>query len=143
MKLIKLKMINFKKFRRAEIEFQDGLTGIVGNNGAGKSTIVEAILWSLYGNRALSMKKDFLKNNNAAESDSMSVKLVLETGNQVWSIYRGMKSNGQAEALLEINNKRVAWSVKDVDDYLTKRLHTSAQDLRRHFMPDKRILIIC
>lgn len=43
MHLNKLFMHNFKKFRRAEVEFQDGLTGIVGGNGAGKSTIVEAI----------------------------------------------------------------------------------------------------
>ncbi|WP_424443018.1 AAA family ATPase, partial [Methanothrix sp.] len=28
-------MRNFKKFRRAEVEFQDGLTGIVGGNGSG------------------------------------------------------------------------------------------------------------
>ncbi len=35
MHLNKLFMHNFKKFRRAEVEFQDGLTGIVGGNGAG------------------------------------------------------------------------------------------------------------
>ncbi len=133
MKLIKLKMINFKKFRHAEIEFQDGLTGIIGNNGAGKSTIVEAILWSLYGNRALSIKKDFLKNINAMEQDRMSVKLDLATGDQKWSIYRGIKANGQTEASLEIDDKMIAWSVKDVDDYLSMKLHTNAQDFKKTF----------
>lgn len=133
MKLIRLKMVNFKKFRNAQIEFQDGLTGIIGNNGAGKSTIVEAILWSLYGNRALSIKKDFLKNINAKKFDQMSVKLVLMTGNQEWKIYRGIKANGQAEASLEIDAKRIAWSVKDVDDFLSKKLHTSAQDFKKTF----------
>ena len=133
MKLIRLKMVNFKKFRNAQIEFQDGLTGIIGNNGAGKSTIVEAILWSLYGNRALSIKKDFLKNINAKKFDQMSVKLVLMTGNQEWKIYRGIKANGQAEAYLEIDAKRIAWSVKDVDDFLSKKLHTSAQDFKKTF----------
>lgn len=133
MKLIRLRMINFKKFRNADIEFQDGLTGIIGNNGAGKSTIVEAILWSLYGNRALSIKKDFLKNINATKQDQMSVKLVLMTGNQEWKIYRGIKANGQAEASLEIDAKKIAWSVKDVDDFLSKKLHTSAQDFKKTF----------
>jgi len=133
MKLIRLNMINFKKFRNAEIEFQDGLTGIIGNNGAGKSTIVDAILWSLYGNRALSIKKDFLKNINATKLDQMSVRLVLKTGNQEWEIYRGMKANGQAEASLEIDTKKMAWSVKDVDDFLSKKLHTSAQDFKKTF----------
>ncbi len=62
MHLNKLVMRNFKKFRRAEVEFQDGLTGIVGSNGTGKSTIVEAIAWALYGNRASSIKRDFIRN---------------------------------------------------------------------------------
>ena len=91
MKLIRLKMTNFKKFRIAEIEFRDGLTGIIGNNGAGKSTIVEAISWSLYGSKTLSIKKDFLKNSAAANNDPLNVTLVLETGNQEWSIYRGLE----------------------------------------------------
>ncbi len=63
----------------------------------------------------------------------MSVKLVLTTGNQVWSIYRGMKANGQTEASLEIDNKKIAWSVKDMDDYLSKKLHTNAQDFKKTF----------
>lgn len=133
MKLIRLKMINFKKFRFAEIDFQDGLTGIIGNNGAGKSTIVEAIAWSLYGSKALKITNEFLKNNNAPASDPMSVKLVLETEKQVWSIYRGLRANGQSEAYIEINNKKVVKGVKDVDYFLMEKLHTSVDDFKKTF----------
>jgi len=80
MHLNKLFMRNFKKFRRAEVEFQDGLTGIVGGNGSGKSTIVEAIAWSLYGSRASSIKKDFIRNSLAGEGDPVEVKLSLGAG---------------------------------------------------------------
>ena len=53
MRLNSLSMKNFKKYRGAvKVEFQDGLTGILGGNGSGKSTIVEAIAWALYGSRA-------------------------------------------------------------------------------------------
>ena len=62
MHLNKLIIRNFKKFRRADVDFQDGLTGIVGSNGAGKSTIVEAVAWALYGNRASSIKRDYIRN---------------------------------------------------------------------------------
>ena len=49
MLLNKLTMRNFKRFRDQEVIFQDGITGIVGNNGTGKSSIVSAILFALYG----------------------------------------------------------------------------------------------
>jgi exonuclease SbcC len=133
MKLIRLKMTNFKKFRSAEIEFRDGLTGIIGNNGAGKSTIVEAISWSLYGSKTLSIKKDFLKNSAAANNDPLNVTLVLETGNQEWSISRGLKSNGLLEAFVKINGETIASGVRDVDEYLMNKLHTSAQDFEKTF----------
>jgi exonuclease SbcC len=61
MHLDKLVMRNFKKYRRAEVDFQDGLTGIVGSNGSGKSTIVEAIAWALYGSRAAGLKREYMR----------------------------------------------------------------------------------
>jgi len=133
MKLIRLKMRNFKKFQNAKIEFRDGLTGIVGNNGAGKSTIVEAISWSLYGSKTLSIKNDFLKNSNATDNDPLNVTLELQTGNQIWCIYRGLKSNGQQEAYVEINGSMIVCGVRDVDEYLMNNLHTSAKDFEKTF----------
>ena len=42
----KLKLIGFKSFvEPSEFVFRDGLTGIVGPNGCGKSNLVEALRW--------------------------------------------------------------------------------------------------
>jgi len=41
----RLMMKNFKRFRDQTICFKDGITGILGNNGAGKSSIVEAVFF--------------------------------------------------------------------------------------------------
>jgi len=42
----KLKVYGFKSFAyKTEIEFRDGITGIVGPNGCGKSNIIEALMW--------------------------------------------------------------------------------------------------
>jgi len=37
----RLVLKNFKRFRSEEIKFRDGITGILGNNGTGKSSLVE------------------------------------------------------------------------------------------------------
>mgnify|MGYP001308876171 CR=1 FL=1 len=44
MKFKLLKLNNFKSFvEKSEIEIKEGLTGIVGPNGCGKSNIIEAL----------------------------------------------------------------------------------------------------
>ncbi|HHX38988.1 MAG TPA: SMC family ATPase [Armatimonadetes bacterium] len=49
MRLISLDLENFLKFERLALEFPDGLMGVLGPNGVGKSSLVEAIAWALYG----------------------------------------------------------------------------------------------
>ncbi len=134
MHLSKLFLRNFKKYRRAEIEFQDGLTGIVGSNGSGKSTIVEAIAWALYGNRASTIKRDLIKNSRASDSDLVEVKLNLGMGTQDLTIYRAMKGKGlMPDAALFIGPNRVASGSREVDMRLEEILDISYQDFMKTF----------
>src|SRR5579871_6091018 len=59
MKLIRLKLENFRQHRSSDIAFSDGMTAIVGANGSGKTTILEAITFALYGEQR--KKKESLK----------------------------------------------------------------------------------
>jgi len=134
MHLNKLAMRNFKKFRRAEVEFQDGLTGIVGFNGAGKSTIVEAIAWALYGNRASAIKRDYIRNARAGDSDPVEIKLCLSLGKQELIIYRAMKGKSMMpEAFLLLDGQRIAAGSKEVDQRLEEILKISYQDFMKTF----------
>lgn len=56
--LIKLITKNFKKLGDAEFNFTDGLNVIVGDNAAGKSTLLRAIKASLFGVATIPGKKD-------------------------------------------------------------------------------------
>ncbi|MBK6995824.1 MAG: AAA family ATPase [Lewinellaceae bacterium] len=42
-----LRLSNYKQYSHLELAFREGLVGIIGKNGAGKSTIFEAILYCL------------------------------------------------------------------------------------------------
>jgi DNA repair exonuclease SbcCD ATPase subunit len=46
---MKLYLTNFRRYDSVAFEFNDGITKITGESGAGKSTIFEAICWCLYG----------------------------------------------------------------------------------------------
>ena len=134
MHLDKLVVKNFKKIRHADVEFSDGLTGIVGSNGAGKSTIVEAIAWTLYGSRASAIKRDFIRNSRAGESDSVEARLTLSLGRQELVIYRAMKGKGlMAEAFLMLDGRRIASGSKEVDGRLEEILKISYQDFMKTF----------
>ena len=134
MHLNKLVLRNFKKFRRAELEFSDGLTGIVGSNGAGKSTIVEAIAWALYGNRASAVKRDFIRNSRARDSDAVEVALTISLGRQELVIHRAMRGKGLTpEAHLILDGQRIASGSKEVDGRLEEVLKISYQDFMKTF----------
>ena len=55
MKIKRLDIVGFKSFvDKVSLNFQHGITGVVGPNGCGKSNIVDAIRWS-WGNRTLAI----------------------------------------------------------------------------------------
>lgn len=60
MELTKLVLKNFRSHRSSVFEFASGVTGIVGGNGSGKSSIVEAIIFLLTGEGYGKTKADML-----------------------------------------------------------------------------------
>ena len=49
MKLLRLRLENFRQHQATDVEFADGMTAIVGQNGTGKTTLLEAITFALFG----------------------------------------------------------------------------------------------
>lgn len=72
-KLKKLKLQNFKGIRDYELLFDDRTTSIGGENGAGKTTIADAIFWLLF-------------NKNYAGSTTFGIKTLDENGNVIPNI---------------------------------------------------------
>ena len=56
-----LALRNYRSVRKLDLHFpESGLLGIVGDNGVGKSSILEAIAWALYGSPAVRGKTEGL-----------------------------------------------------------------------------------
>ena len=60
MHVTRVELVNIKSHVHSEYDFGRGTTAITGENGAGKTTILEAIAWSLFDTLDYS-KEDFLR----------------------------------------------------------------------------------
>src|SRR2546427_279236 len=65
MQLLRLRLVNFRQHADTELEFGPGITGIIGPNGSGKTSILEAIAWALYGVQAVRGDKDSIRRLGA------------------------------------------------------------------------------
>ena len=116
MRLKSLTLKNYRQYKDSSIEFGDGLTGIIGLNGAGKSTIVEAIAWTLYGNNAARTGKEGIKRVGAPLSASVETELIMEIGGTEYKIVRVIKGSSQTgDASIIAGGRVIADSVKGVD----------------------------
>lgn len=94
-----LALKNFRRFRELSLEFPENLQGFLGNNGAGKSTIIEAIAWALYGSRAARGAKNEIRSLSASPKAECQVCLVFEVGGVEYKIDRQLRGkNAVAEA---------------------------------------------
>jgi len=119
MKLKSLKLENFRQHEDSFIEFSDGITVINGTNGAGKSTILEAITWAIYGTEAARGNKDSIKYNKAAAKAKVRVDLVLELDGEALRIERFLD---KADVYLGENAAPIVTSQQEVTKYLTDKL---------------------
>ncbi|MDI6800220.1 MAG: SMC family ATPase [Actinomycetota bacterium] len=123
MKLISLSLKNYRGYEAALIEFPEGLIGIVGVNGAGKSSLIEAIGWALYGTDAARTAKEQIKRQGAAPSDITQVILEFELDGNHFQVVREMKGAGlTSDAAIHVNKKPMARGTNASLEYITKTL---------------------
>ena len=119
MKLHRLRLINFRQHADTEIAFGDGITGIIGPNGSGKTSLLEAIAWAIHGNPAARGDKDSIRNLRAKARAPMRVELEFSLGAHTYRIVRSLNS---AELFQDGEASAIANSIDAVTDKVTRML---------------------
>jgi DNA repair protein SbcC/Rad50 len=122
----RLTITNFRRFPKLDLtDIPLGLTGIIGKNGSGKSTILEAIGWALYGTHALTAKtgKDGVKMQNVAPDEICEVVLEFEMEEDSYRVVRCLKGKTAiAHAFVYKNGNKNAVAEREdgVNHYIAK-----------------------
>ncbi|NHV07200.1 MAG: AAA family ATPase, partial [Thaumarchaeota archaeon] len=120
--LRKLKVRNFRKLIDVEISFENGLTVLVGENEAGKSTIIEAILFALFGKVRTGSK---IQEAISYGEKRAYVKLEFEDSGSVFVVEREITTSGSSAKLAKLEGssyKLIAVKVEKVNEELSKFL---------------------
>jgi len=116
-----LRLTNFRQYETLNLGFYDGVTGIVGQNGAGKSTILEAILWCLFGSRASRTSKEGIKRQAAPDAEPCQVELDFSLETRNYTLSRALLGKSQrSEAKLNQEGRLDAVTTREVDDYVIR-----------------------
>ena len=123
MLLKKLKIKNIRSHKETEVNFPEGSILLMGDIGSGKTSVLLAIEFALFGLQPSQKGTSLLRNNeNEAE-----VELDFEVDEQIVKIerkiIRGNKSVTQTECAITINNERFEGSVTEVKNKILTLLN--------------------
>jgi exonuclease SbcC len=123
MHLTSLSLRNYRVYRELDLEFPDGLIGIYGPNGGGKSSLVESITFCLYGISRTS--KDELRS--AGVGEDLRATLVFEHEGNAYEVRRVLKGVNLTPAVQVFRNGQlVVSSVRDANAWLAREIGMTA-----------------
>lgn len=135
MKLHSLSLRNFRQHIETDIHFPDGLTGIIGSNGAGKTSLIEAIVFAIYGSKAVRGKVDDLKTRGTRRDAKLSVELVFEHDSNTFRIYRTLED---AELYIGGESRAIAGGNREVTSRVAALLRMEYEEFVATFFTEQK-----
>jgi exonuclease SbcC len=127
-----VEMINWRAYEKREFHFEPGINFLMGANGAGKTSILEAICYGLTGETAMydsSTRPKLLRDPN----HFATVNLKFETNNQEYRVSRSQSFTSAAEAEVKrlSDGKTMAINHTQSTRQISQLMGVSADFLRR------------
>ena len=139
MKINRLRMLNFRQHARTEMIFDRGITAIIGPNGSGKTTVLEAIAWALYGQPAIRGQRDGIRFLGAGSRAQVEVELDFELGGHGYRVKRGLTT---AAVYLDGSDSAVANSISAVNELITRRMGMSRSEFFNTYFTGQKDLAV-
>ncbi|HEU4997243.1 MAG TPA: SMC family ATPase [Gemmatimonadaceae bacterium] len=140
MRLSRLRLRHFRQHADTTIDFDGGLTGIIGPNGSGKTTILEGIAWALYGTPAVRGTREGIRSLRAPARARVQVELDFELAGHRYHVSRSLTG---AELYLDGASSPIANSVSGVTDLLRRRLGMTQQEFfNTYFTGQKELSVL-
>lgn len=134
---LSLEVNNFLGIENCKVQFKEGVFLILGQNGAGKSSLLEAIVFALYGTGVRYGKKspqDYIRSM----SSTCQIKFSFLRNGKKYEVLRRIRSSG-TEALLSENDTIIATQRTNVDRELQRILDTTYESfISTFFLPQGR-----
>ncbi|MCE7984089.1 MAG: SMC family ATPase [Caldilinea sp. CFX5] len=132
MRIVSLELENTKSYHKSRIGFTDGVNAIVGHNGAGKSTILEAIGFALFDSLNGYKHSDFVREG--AKSATVTVTFISNLDERHYQVIRRCGSSNQYTVYDPDLGVKLCDGKADVSDFLRRHMGVDpTADLSRLF----------
>ncbi len=123
--LERLYIKNYKQLREpVELHPPEGAIGVVGNNGTGKSSLFESILWAFFGSRGGGPRfsNELIPWSGGSTKDPTIVEVTLALGGDSYTIRRQLKSGSTGAEARDGSGKTIVEGASDVTRWVEENL---------------------
>jgi exonuclease SbcC len=125
MRISYLRLRNYRRFKDVEVQFPDGVVGIIGPNGSGKTTLIEGVAWALFGNtdEVVRTTRESIRRAGSGASEVCGAILEFELGGSHYRIEREMGGRSMSmKATLRTGDTVIADGDRAVREAVEKRI---------------------
>ena len=121
-----VELSNFLSHKKNIIKFDHGVTVLVGHNGAGKSTIMDAIIFSMFGQN----RRDSVEKLQKEGENQTYVKTSFEINGKLYHTVRTIQNGSTKAHEITDDTGIIAKSAKEAEEKIKELIELDYNDLR-------------